>query len=151
MTAILKGEAAREYMKAGVALLLGMHNHATEGGKGVRDSATLEKIVYDSMKFSEGFDLASHFLYEIATKHPFWDGNKRTALLSASAILSIQYLGHLIGSTLTGKPKPHFIDLFDSYSKQEDKKLIEFMLDVAKGKHTRKSVLNYLKQKLKGT
>lgn len=146
MTAILKGEEARKYADFWMAQVLGIHNKLIMktdlGESSLREKASLEKIIFDSAKFGDKLELASHFLYEIATKHPFWDGNKRTALLTALVVYLVYHDDKNV------KPQA-VIDLFNSYSRQEDKDLVNFMLEVAQYKHTFKSVLGYLHQKLK--
>ena len=59
------------------------------GGGGLRDIGTLEHIVLECGKTKGINRKASALLYEIATKHPFWDGNKRTAFASAEMILNM--------------------------------------------------------------
>lgn len=146
MAAILKGEDAIRYARFWMAQVLGIHNklimRADLGERSLRDKASLEKMIYDSVKFGDKSALASHFLFEIATKHPFWDGNKRTALLTALVVYLVYHEDKNV------KPQ-EVIDLFNSYSRQEDKGLVNFMLEVAQYKHTFKSVLKYLRQKLK--
>ncbi len=146
MAAILKGEDARKYADFWIAQVLGIHNklimRTDLGESSLRDKASLEKIIFDSTRFGNKLELASHFLYEIATKHPFWDGNKRTALLTALVVYLVYHDDKNV------KPQ-EVIDLFNSYSRQEDKELVNFMLDVAQYNHTFKSVLKYLHQKLK--
>ena len=55
----------------------------------IRDKGTLEYIVYEENRKSDTIRKASWYLYKIATEHPFFQGNKRTALLTALLILKI--------------------------------------------------------------
>jgi len=58
------------------------------GGQ-IRDWGTLEYIVYEGNRKSDTIRKASWYLYKIATEHPFFQGNKRTALLTALVILKL--------------------------------------------------------------
>lgn len=147
MAAVLRGEDARKYAHFWIAQVLGIHNKLImgtdlSGESSLRDKASLEKIIFDSARFGDKLELASHFLYEIATKHPFWDGNKRTALLTALVVYLVYHEDKNV------KPQD-VIDLFNSYSRKEDTELVNFMLEVAQYRHTFRSVLKYLHQKLK--
>lgn len=138
MAAILKGEEAREYIRFWKVEIMGIHDIIIErwgGDKGMRDEATIEKIIYDSVKFDSKLEWSAHFLYEIATKHPFVDGNKRTALMTALIVYSID------DKTF----EPYAMNRFHSYVKREDDELVKFMLEVAEYKHTFGSVLRHLK------
>ncbi len=147
MAAILKGEEALKYSRFWMTQVVGIHNKLImgtdlNGERSLRDKASLEKIIFDSARFGDKLELASHFLYEIATKHPFWDGNKRTALLTALVVYLVYHEDKNV------KPQD-VIDLFNSYSRKEDTELVNFMLEVAQYRHTFRSVLKYLHQKLK--
>jgi death-on-curing protein len=55
----------------------------------IRDQGTLEFIVYEGNRKPNTVRKAAWFLYKIATEHPFFQGNKRTALLTALLILKL--------------------------------------------------------------
>ena len=55
----------------------------------IRDRGTLEYIVYEGSRKSDTIRKSSWFLFKIASEHPFFQGNKRTALLTALLILKI--------------------------------------------------------------
>lgn len=55
----------------------------------IRDLGTLEYIVSAGKRKNDTIRKASWFLYKIASEHPFFQGNKRTALLTALLILKL--------------------------------------------------------------
>jgi death-on-curing protein len=55
----------------------------------IRDLGTLEYIVSAGKRKNDPIRKASWFLYKIASEHPFFQGNKRTALLTALLILRL--------------------------------------------------------------
>ena len=55
----------------------------------IRDLGTLEYIVSAGKRKNDTIRKASWFLYKIASEHPFFQGNKRTALLTALLILRL--------------------------------------------------------------
>ena len=82
-------------------MVLAIHDDAVEmfgGTAGIRDDGLLEsalsrpqhKFAYESE--ATLFDLAAALCHGICKNHPFLDGNKRTALLSARAFLFLN--GH---------------------------------------------------------
>jgi len=58
----------------------------------VRDYGTLEYICDRCNEESDTVKSASIALFYIANYHPFFDANKRTALLTAAAILEDRYM-----------------------------------------------------------
>ena len=64
------------------------------GQPGIRDQGLLESAVArprnrDAYEKASLFDLAAAYAFGIARNHPFIDGNKRTALVSAFAFLHL--------------------------------------------------------------
>jgi death on curing protein len=64
------------------------------GGEGVRDEGLLDSALARPLnKFAyeepDLFDLAAAYAYGIATNHPFVDGNKRTAYVTALTFLRL--------------------------------------------------------------
>ncbi len=57
------------------------------GTRGLRDEGTLELLVYKANRENTTFRRAALILYTIAVQHPFFDGNKRTALVTAEKVL----------------------------------------------------------------
>lgn len=74
-----------------VRKIIEIHHDVVEefgGVDGVLTEATLQYLVYKADRISDPFKRAALVLYCIAAKHPFIDGNKRTAFLTAENILS---------------------------------------------------------------
>ena len=79
--------------------VLEIHALQTErfgGVSGVLDRGRLESAVAQPMAMFAGnflhedlYDMAAAYLFHIARDHPFFDGNKRTALLAALVFLEI--------------------------------------------------------------
>ncbi|MFZ2493353.1 MAG: type II toxin-antitoxin system death-on-curing family toxin [Thermoanaerobaculia bacterium] len=66
------------------------------GFHGIRDLALLESAVANARATFEGsflhptiFEMAAAYLYGICRNHPFVDGNKRAALITAMAFLAM--------------------------------------------------------------
>lgn len=95
------------------------------GARGVRDLATIEFLIYQLNREISIFDKASIALHVICSEHPFIDGNKRTAFVFADNLLKDE--GYYIQAT--------------------NDEVIEFMLEVARYAHTRKSVKRWIKKK----
>lgn len=57
------------------------------GTRGVLSEATLDMLVYAVNRENDVFKKAALILHRIAAQHPFFDGNKRTALVTAEKIL----------------------------------------------------------------
>ena len=53
----------------------------------IRDEGCLPAIEYGASHLTDPFDKAAYLLFSIATRHPFVEGNKRTAFTSAMVIL----------------------------------------------------------------
>lgn len=75
------------------------------GAHGIRDLGLLESALavpaatFDGRLLHESlFEMAAAYLVHIAQNHPFVDGNKRTALMTAIAFLALN------GLTLTADP-----------------------------------------------
>jgi death on curing protein len=79
-------------------MVLAIHDEAVEmfgGTAGIRDEGLLESRPQNRHAYeSEAtlFDLAASLCHGICKNHPFLDGNKRTALLSARAFLFLNGL-----------------------------------------------------------
>ncbi len=54
----------------------------------IRDEGCLPSICYYD-EHSDPFERAAYYLHRIATRHPFVEGNKRTAFLTASMIIYV--------------------------------------------------------------
>jgi death-on-curing protein len=58
-----------------------------DGTDGIRDNGTLELLVYKANRENTIFKRAALILHTITAQHPFFDGNKRTALVTAEKVL----------------------------------------------------------------
>ena len=95
------------------------------GTSGIRDTGTLDYVIYQVNRSREVIRKSAIILHGIATGHPFVDGNKRTAFVAADNLVRDQ--GYLISAT--------------------DEEVVSFMIEVAEYKHTRESVEAWLKEK----
>jgi len=119
--------------------------------KNIRYDGTLDFIISKSFGIKENTRLAAHFLYNIASEQIFFDGNKRTALLSALVVLS---------EGVMKEKKPFLKEIFEillkNYKKndvfhgmdQHEKRLVEFMQEVADRKRTFEEVLNFIDKQI---
>lgn len=107
--------------------------HEEVANEGLRDIAGLEVICYkvQDKKYATVLDKASFLLYSIATTHPFFNGNKRTALAAALVFLAINDYG---------------VDILKHYN---DEETMKFILEIAEYKKSRKEVRDFLERKLK--
>lgn len=77
----------------GKRIVLAIHDEALAmfgGGAGIRDEGLLESALSRPQNlhgYDEAATLAASLCFGLAKNHPFVDGNKRTALLSARAFL----------------------------------------------------------------
>lgn len=89
-----------KWLRIETLLILHSESLAEHGGPdGVRDRGLLESAMERPLNrahYGDGdlFDFAAEYAYGIARNHPFVDGNKRTAFLSAATFLLIN--GHLL-------------------------------------------------------
>lgn len=65
----------------------------------IRDQGTLDYIVSGGNRRTGTVRKAAWFLYKIASEHPFFQGNKRTALLTALLILRLDPMAYQINCT----------------------------------------------------
>jgi death-on-curing protein len=96
------------------------------GEPGLRDPATLDYVVYRVNRSRDMYRKAAVALHGICTGHPFVDGNKRTAFVTADNILR----------------ECHF-----RISASNDD-VVTFMLDVASYVHSLTSVESWIKKNI---
>lgn len=128
-----------------------IHKVATGYQNDIRIEDDLDFIIFNSLKIKDEKELAAYFLYQIATKHPFFDGNKRTALLTALVVLA---------QTICKEKKDIFMKVFREYLKQSrndyygkhqfDKRIVNFMKEVAEKKKTYADVLDFIEKQIIG-
>lgn len=109
----------------------------------VRNESDLDFIIFSALKkpFSTLKEAAAFFMYEIATKHPFFDGNKRTALMT---FLIFRYLD-LSEDEFAEKIERHFPKSWDD----KDNKIVKFMLELASYKRTYEDVVKFVDEAFK--
>lgn len=130
------------------------HNAATgyDSDKNIRSESDLEHIAYEAVKlwikiaYRSNIDAANpktgaFLMYEIATRHPFFDGNKRTALMM---FLTFKY-SELDINSASEKIKSHFPKSWDN----KDDKIVNFMLELAQRKYTYEEVVEFVKKTFK--
>ena len=107
--------------------------HDIVANEGLRDEAGLDLICHKvrDKRYETLTDKAAFLLYNIATKHPFINGNKRTALATALSFLVMN---------------DYDVDVVAHYNDEETKK---FLLEIAEYTKSRKEVKIFLEKKLK--
>jgi len=79
-----------------VDILKDLHRHAIDSGSrdeaslrdAVRDEGALFFIAEGANRLTGPLERAAFLIHRIATRHPFYEGNKRTALLAAEDVLT---------------------------------------------------------------
>ncbi|MFH1126630.1 MAG: Fic family protein [archaeon] len=112
----------------------------------IRSESDLDFIVYETIQihkknadldYDELFQkMGAFMMYEIATKHPFWDGNKRTAL--------IIYLFYSHSGTNINLLAEKYMSWFKNWDTRDDE-IVNFMLNTAAGKYNYNVFLTKLK------
>lgn len=77
-----------EYLTPGK--IIEIHNEIIKeygGTRGILAESTLELLTYKVNRENAVFKRAALILHTIAVQHPFFDGNKRTALVTAEKVL----------------------------------------------------------------
>ncbi|MDI6400631.1 type II toxin-antitoxin system death-on-curing family toxin [Balneolaceae bacterium ANBcel3] len=114
------------------ATLLIFHKDQLErygGASGIRDEALLESALAQPQATFDGayvhediFHMATAYAYHLCQNHPFYDGNKRTALIAMYMFLYV-----------------------NGYQMVSDKKsLYAIIMDLAKGKVSKEELREYL-------
>jgi death-on-curing protein len=99
------------------------------GTGGLLTKGTLELLIYKVNREKEVFRGAALILHSIAAQHPFFDGNKRTAFVTAENVLG---------------EEGYFLDA-------EDDEIVELMRKIAQYKHTVKTIENWIREKAMAT
>lgn len=111
-----------------VQKIIEIHHDIVEefgGVDGVLTEATLDYLVFRANRISDPFKRAALSLYCIAVKHPFIDGNKRTAFLTAENILF--QMGFFVQA--------------------DEEEVVNFMLEVASYKKNRVEIEEWIKNR----
>ncbi|MGD0080558.1 MAG: Fic family protein [Methanoregula sp.] len=107
--------------------VIDIHNdiiHDFGGEPGLRDPATLDYTIYQVNRSRTMYRKGAVALHGICTGHPFIDGNKRTALVTADNLV-----------------REHHCRISAS-----NEAVVVFMLDVASYIHSRASVESWIKE-----
>jgi death-on-curing protein len=99
------------------------------GTGGLLTQGTLELLIYKVNRENDVFKKAALILHTIAGQHPFFDGNKRTAFVTAENVLG---------------EAGYYVDAGDD-------EIVEIMRKIAEYKHTVKTIENWIKEKAKAT
>jgi len=99
------------------------------GTGGLLTHGTLELLVYKVNREKDVFKRATLILYTIAAQHPFFDGNKRTSLVTAENVLGES--GYYLDAT--------------------DDEIVELMREIAQYKQTVKTIENWIREKARAT
>ncbi|MBU4246141.1 MAG: Fic family protein [Nanoarchaeota archaeon] len=145
---------SKEIIKQVIEIIKDLHKTATgyEPEKNLRSESDLEHIVYEAIKLgqkiSHGNDrnpnnaeVGTFLMHEITTRHPFFDGNKRTALMT---FLYFRYIELSINLTFE-KIDVHFPKSWDN----KDDKVVNFMLELAQRKYTYDEALKFVRETFK--
>jgi len=73
-----------------VRKIIEIHDEIIKKYGGTRGEATLEMLIYKTNRENDIFEKSSLILHGITSQHPFFDGNKRTALVTAEKILYVE-------------------------------------------------------------
>lgn len=135
-------------------IIKNLHKTATgyDSEKNTRSDSDLEHIVYEAIKLGQkvsrgdamepnNVEVGAFLMCEIATRHPFFDGNKRTALMT---FLYFRYIELDIRTTFE-KIDAHFPKSWDN----KDDKVVNFMLELAQRKYTYEEALKFVKETFK--
>jgi len=95
------------------------------GTGGILNEGTLDLLVYKANRINDVFKQAALILYTIAVQHPFMDGNKRTALVTAENVL--RDAGY--------------------YLNADDDEIVDFMQRIAEYKCTVKTIEKWIRDK----
>src|SRR3989304_1399560 len=99
------------------------------GTGGLLTQGTLELLVYKVNREKDVFKRAALILHTITAQHPFFDGNKRTAFVTAENVLG---------------EAGYYLDAGDD-------EIVELMRKIAEYKHTVKTIENWIREKARAT
>lgn len=131
---------SKEEIEKWIGVINSLHYTASGYRNDLRSLGTMEQIIYEALRKEDGKyntkeKMATYFLYEIAIKHPFWDGNKRTALITGLFIIL--------------KDMDKVKKIFPCDWSDMTNVWVRFMLDVAMEKYSYDEVLERIKEMFK--
>jgi len=95
----------------------------------IRDVGTLDYLISNGNLLPGSIEQASWYLFGVATKHPFFQGNKRTALMLAALILDLDSNNYNINA--------------------EDEEIAIYVEEIADDRHSLDEVEKWLREKIK--
>ncbi len=104
----------------------------TGGTAAIRDMGELEssigapQVTFGGVEIMNIFEMAATYVHSIVYHHPFLDGNKRTALLSA--LIFLYYNGY-------------------TCDEKYDEELADVVLDLLMHKHSKEDVASFFKER----
>jgi death-on-curing protein len=99
------------------------------GTGGLLNRGTLELLIYKVDREKDVFRKAALILHTIAAQHPFFDGNKRTAFVTAENVLG---------------EAGYYVDAGDD-------EIVELMRKIAQYQHTVKTIEKWIKENARAT
>ena len=99
------------------------------GTGGLLTQGTVELLVYKVNREKDVFKRAALILHTIAAQHPFFDGNKRTAFVTAENVLG---------------EAGYYLDAGDD-------EIVELMRKIAQYQQTVKTIENWIRDKARAT
>jgi len=129
---------SKEEIELWIRKIEDIHFEITGNKNDLMNRGILERILFEGLR-SDRYDTKEKFvsfiLTEIAINHPFWDGNKRTALLTALRLLYIE--------------DENIMQVYPKNWEDRTDKIVKFMIEVAEGKHKYRDVLKIIRDRFK--
>jgi len=114
----------KEDIETWIETIEDIHFEITGNNNDLINRGTLEHILFEGLrndKYNTKEKLAAFILVEITVNRPFWDGNKRTALITALKLLRTE--------------NEDTIKLYPQSWEDRTNKIIKFMEEVAQRKY----------------
>lgn len=129
---------SKEEIETWINKIEDIHFEITGNKNDLINRGTLEHILFEGLR-NDKYDVKDKFaafiLIEIAVNHPFWDGNKRTALLTALRLLCME--------------EEDIIQIYPKSWEDRTDKVVKFMIEVAEGKLRYDDVLKVIRDRFK--
>jgi len=131
-------KVSKEEIETWIETIEDIHFEITGNKNDLINRGTLEHILFEGLrndKYDTKEKFATFLLIEISINHPFWDGNKRTALLTALKLLHTE--------------NEDTVKLYPQSWEDRTNKIIRFMEDVAQRKYNYDDVLKVIRDRFK--
>ncbi|MBU3896587.1 MAG: Fic family protein [Nanoarchaeota archaeon] len=129
---------SKEEINVWIKKIEDIHFEITGNQNDMINRGILEHILFECLrnnKYKNKEKFATFILMEIAINHPFWDGNKRTALLSALKFLRTE--------------NENTVKLYPQSWEDRTNRIVRFMEDVAQREYEFDDVLKVIKDRFK--